>query len=81
VKERCRVCPPPKYFSFDDGFILIAAGQSANCLDIALSKLNGIDAANAIRRVSPHSKILFVGVDTYPDIVRVALSSGAERIT
>jgi DNA-binding NarL/FixJ family response regulator len=46
-------------------------------LDIGLPKLNGIEAARQIRKVSPASKILFVSEYRAPDIVEEALRSGA----
>jgi DNA-binding NarL/FixJ family response regulator len=46
-------------------------------LDIGLPKLNGVDTAKSIRRISSKSKILFVSVDLCPDIVQGALSTGA----
>jgi DNA-binding NarL/FixJ family response regulator len=46
-------------------------------LDVGLPKLNGIDAARSIRSIAPASKILFVSVDTCPEIARAALSTGA----
>jgi DNA-binding NarL/FixJ family response regulator len=46
-------------------------------LDIGLSKLNGIEAARQIRKLAPSSKILFLSVFDTPDIVRSALSTGA----
>ena len=45
-------------------------------LDISLPKLNGLEAARQIRKVSPSSKILFVSVESDPDVVRDALSAG-----
>ena len=45
-------------------------------LDIGLPKLNGIDAAQAILRIAPNSKILFVSVDICPDLMQAALSTG-----
>jgi DNA-binding NarL/FixJ family response regulator len=48
-------------------------------LDIGLPKLNGIEAARRIRQHSPNSKIVFLSVDNYPDIVQEALSTGAQR--
>lgn len=47
-------------------------------LDIGLPKLSGIDAAKSIRTVAPTSKILFLSVDICPEIVRGALSTGAD---
>ncbi|MGA9964445.1 MAG: response regulator transcription factor [Terriglobales bacterium] len=45
-------------------------------LDIGLPNLNGIEAAQRIRELSPKSKILFVSQETSPDIVQGALASG-----
>jgi len=46
-------------------------------LDIGLPKLNGIQAARQIRKLVPHSKILFVSVCDSVDIVAEALGTGA----
>jgi DNA-binding NarL/FixJ family response regulator len=46
-------------------------------LDIGLPKLDGINAGKSIQSISTNSKILFVSVDLCPDIVQVALSTGA----
>lgn len=46
-------------------------------LDLGLPKLNGIEAARRIRKVSSGSKILFVTQESSPDVAQVALSSGA----
>jgi len=46
-------------------------------LDIGLPKLNGIEAARRIRKLSPKSKILFVSQESSADIVREALGTGA----
>jgi len=46
-------------------------------LDIGLPKLNGIEAARQIRKLSPKSKILFVSQESSADIVREALGTGA----
>jgi DNA-binding NarL/FixJ family response regulator len=45
-------------------------------LDIGLPSLNGIEAAQRIRKLSPKSKILFVSQETSPDVVHGALASG-----
>jgi DNA-binding NarL/FixJ family response regulator len=47
-------------------------------LDIGLPNVNGIEAARRIRQLSPNSKIIFVSMETSPDVVQVALSTGAE---
>ncbi len=46
-------------------------------LDIGLPKLNGIEAFGRIRRRSPGSKIVFVSGNSSPDVVQVAMSTGA----
>jgi DNA-binding NarL/FixJ family response regulator len=46
-------------------------------LDIGLPKLNGIEAARRIRKLSPGSKILFVSQELSPDLVHGALATGA----
>lgn len=47
-------------------------------LDIGLPKLNGIEAARRIRQLSPSSKIIFLSQKNDPDVVRAALSTGAQ---
>ena len=47
-------------------------------LDIGLPKLNGIEAARRIRRLSPSFKIIFLSQETSLDVVQVALSTGAQ---
>jgi hypothetical protein len=47
-------------------------------LDIGLPKLNGIEAARQIKKVSPDSKILFVSQETSTDVLDEALKTGAE---
>jgi DNA-binding NarL/FixJ family response regulator len=46
-------------------------------LDIGLPKLNGIEAARRIRKLSLNSKIVFLSADNSPDVVQTALSTGA----
>jgi DNA-binding NarL/FixJ family response regulator len=46
-------------------------------LDIGLPKLNGIEVARRIRELSPNSRIVFISMDNSPDVVQVALSTGA----
>jgi hypothetical protein len=43
-------------------------------LDIGLPKLNGIEAAQLIRRLSPKSKIIFVSQESSADVVQRVLS-------
>jgi DNA-binding NarL/FixJ family response regulator len=47
-------------------------------LDIGLPKLNGIEVARQIRQLSPSSKIVFLSQNNDFDIVRAALSTGAQ---
>jgi CheY-like chemotaxis protein len=46
-------------------------------LDVGLPKLNGIEAARRIRRLSPYSTILFISLIASADVVRAALATGA----
>jgi DNA-binding NarL/FixJ family response regulator len=45
-------------------------------LDIALPRLNGIEAANMIRQKSPESKIVFMTQDNDSDLMKAALGVG-----
>jgi DNA-binding NarL/FixJ family response regulator len=47
-------------------------------LDIGLPKLNGIEAARQIRKISPNSKIVILSQENSPEIVDEALSAGAQ---
>jgi DNA-binding NarL/FixJ family response regulator len=47
-------------------------------LDVAIPNLNGIEAANRIRQVAPGAKIIFLTQISDKDVVRTALSTGAE---
>ena len=46
-------------------------------LDLSLPKMNGMEAGRRIRKVSPHSKIVFLSQDVSPEIVQGALRLGA----
>jgi DNA-binding NarL/FixJ family response regulator len=46
-------------------------------LDIQLPKMNGLDAARHIRRVSPHTKILFMSSCQSLEVTREVLKIGA----
>jgi len=46
-------------------------------LDIQMPILNGLDAAVQIRSMAPRSRILFVSLNTDPDIVQSAMREGA----
>jgi DNA-binding NarL/FixJ family response regulator len=47
-------------------------------LDIGLPKLNGIEAARQIRKLTPESRIIFVSQESSADVVAEALSFGAQ---
>ena len=46
-------------------------------LDIGLPTLNGIEAARQIRKLAPHSKILFLSQGSSPDVVQKGFDVGA----
>ncbi len=46
-------------------------------LDIGLEKMNGIEAARAIREANPSARILFLTAQRSPDIAEAALATGA----
>jgi DNA-binding NarL/FixJ family response regulator len=46
-------------------------------LDIGLPKLNGIEAAGRIRAVAPDAKLIFVTIESSPEIVEQAFRGGA----
>lgn len=47
-------------------------------LDIALPSLNGIEAARRIRTLAPESKIIFLSLESSPDVVQEAFRLGAQ---
>jgi len=47
-------------------------------LDINLPMMHGFDVAKQIRRLAPHARLLFMSEESSPDIVREALSLGAQ---
>lgn len=46
-------------------------------LDIGLPRLNGIEAARQIHKLTPESRIIFLSQESSPDVVQVALNLGA----
>jgi DNA-binding NarL/FixJ family response regulator len=46
-------------------------------LDLGLPTLNGIEVARRVRKLSPHSKILFLSQESSVEIVQKALAEGA----
>ena len=47
-------------------------------LDINLPKMHGFEVAKQIRRLAPHARLLFMSQESSSDIVRKALSLGAD---
>ena len=47
-------------------------------LDVAMSRMSGIEAAKLIRESSPDSKIIFLSQQCDQEIVNAALATGAE---
>ena len=47
-------------------------------LDIGLPALNGLEVAKRIRQVAPAAKIIFLTYNSDTDVVRAALSAGAQ---
>jgi DNA-binding NarL/FixJ family response regulator len=47
-------------------------------LDIGLPNLNGIEAAKRIHQADPSAKIIFLTQNSNKDVVRAALSTGAQ---
>jgi DNA-binding NarL/FixJ family response regulator len=46
-------------------------------IDLALPKLNGMEAARQIRKLCPNTKIVFLSLDSSPEVVRGVLRIGA----
>src|SRR5215831_10003501 len=46
--------------------------------DIGLPKLNGIEAAKAVREFAPHIKLLFITQESSSDVVRETFRIGAQ---
>ena len=64
-----------------DGFEAVRKAEELQpdliLLDIGLPKLDGIEVARRIRKVVPLAKILFLSVNSDPDVIREALGLGA----
>jgi DNA-binding NarL/FixJ family response regulator len=64
-----------------DGRAALAAAQELKpdvvVLDIAMPRLNGLDAARQFRAVSPHLKLVFLTMNPDPDVAQEALRVGA----
>lgn len=64
-----------------DGFEAVRKAEGLQpdlvLLDIGLPKLDGMEVARRIGKVAPLTKILFLSVNSDPDVIREALSLGA----
>jgi DNA-binding NarL/FixJ family response regulator len=47
-------------------------------LDIGMPAVNGIDAVEKIRQISPHAKIVFLSQNSSNEVKQAALATGAE---
>ena len=69
-------------FEAENGLQAVAKAEELRpdlvLLDIRLPKLNGLEAAKLVRKVSPNSKIIFVSQESSPDMVRLAFEVGAQ---
>ena len=67
--------------SVEDGQALIVAARKHKpdiiLLDISMPLLNGIDAAQQLRKIVPFAKLIFVTMHADPDFVTEALRAGA----
>jgi DNA-binding NarL/FixJ family response regulator len=65
-----------------DGRSLIRAAQScmpdAILVDIGMPLLNGLDAAERIKRVTPNAKIIYVTINRDPEVIAESLRRGAD---
>jgi DNA-binding NarL/FixJ family response regulator len=65
-----------------DGRSLIRAAQTlmpeAILVDIGMPLLNGLNAAERIKRVIPHAKIIYVTINRDPEVIAESLRRGAD---
>jgi DNA-binding NarL/FixJ family response regulator len=65
----------------EDGEALVEAAVNLQpdviITDISMPKLNGIEAADRLRKSGSSSKIVFLTVHAHPDFVQAALKTGA----
>jgi DNA-binding NarL/FixJ family response regulator len=83
VSSRIQKEPPLEIIGeASDGLEAIQKAQELQpdliLLDIGLPTINGIEATNWIRQVAPGAKILFASQIDDPNVVRAALSQGAQ---
>jgi DNA-binding NarL/FixJ family response regulator len=67
--------------SVEDGQALLAAARALKpdiiLLDISMPVLNGIDAAQKLRKLQPSAKLIFLTMHSDPDFVAAAFRAGA----
>ena len=65
-----------------DGRALIRAAQSympdAILVDIGMPLLNGLNAAERIKRITPNAKIIYVTINRDPEVIAESLRRGAD---
>lgn len=68
------------YWEASDGLEAVQKAEELQpdliLLDIGLPKLNGIEAARRIRKISPESKILFLSQESSAEVVQESLGLG-----
>ena len=67
--------------SVEDGIALLKAASELNpdvvLLDVGMPLLNGLDAGRELRMMMPHVKLIFLTMNSDPDIAAEALQAGA----
>ena len=67
--------------SVEDGRALLKAAAELKpdvvVLDIGMPLLNGLDAARELKKRTPHIKLIFLTMETHPDIAAEAFRAGA----
>ena len=65
-----------------DGFEAVQKAEELQpdliLMDIAMPRLNGIEAAKCIREIAPNSKILFLSVEPSDEFEKAALAAGGQ---
>jgi DNA-binding NarL/FixJ family response regulator len=76
LEEHCEIVG-----AVEDGRALLEAAERHRpdviTLDISMPQLNGIDAARRLRKISPHSKLIFVTMHADQAYISEAFKSGA----
>lgn len=76
LEEHCQVVG-----AVEDGRALLDAAKRLRpdivVMDISMPQLNGLDAARRLRKIVPHTRLIFVTVHADPDYVTQAFKAGA----